>query len=162
MTLWNKIKNIDFMVSGACLACLVFLTVMGVVMRYVARNPFTWLEEVQKALITWIAFYAGSVAFRTSGHVAIEILVDAMPESAQKAVGYLIHVVVVGTLLFLAYNGMSLAMLHAGVEKTTNILKIPYWLIDSAVPIGCLLMCVNYVIASVFGLVDDDEEVSYE
>ena len=161
MTVWNKIKNIDFVVSGVCLAGLVLLTVMGVVMRYVAHNPFTWLEEVQKALITWIAFYAGSAAFRTSGHVDIEILVDAMPEPAQKAVGYLIHAVVVGTLLFLAYNGLSLAMLHAGVEKTTNILKIPYWFIDSAVPIGCLLMCVNYVVTAVFGT-EDEEVISYE
>ena len=106
MTVWNKIKNIDFVVSGVCLAGLVLLTVMGVVMRYV-------------------------------------------------------HAVVVGTLLFLAYNGLSLAMLHAGVEKTTNILKIPYWFIDSAVPIGCLLMCVNYVVTAVFGT-EDEEVISYE
>ncbi len=52
-------------------------------------------------------------------------------------------------------------MLHAGVEKTTNILKIPYWFIDSAVPIGCLLMCVNYVVTAVFGT-EDEEVISYE
>lgn len=148
---WDKIKNIDFIISGICLAALVFLTLLGVVMRYVVHNPLIWLEEVQKGLMVWIAFYAGSVAFRHAGHVAIEILVDAMPESVQKTMEYLIGAIVVIILLFVAYNGLSLAILHAGVEKTTNILKIPFWFIDSAVPIGCILMCINFICEKVFG-----------
>ncbi|MGI6069056.1 MAG: TRAP transporter small permease [Blautia sp.] len=160
-TVWDKVKNIDFILSGICLAALVTLTILGVVMRYVVHNPFTWLEEVQKGLMVWISFYAGSIAFRTGGHVAIEILVDAMPISLQKVMEHVIEAVVVVTLLFVAYNGASLMMLHASVDKVTNILKIPYWLIDSAVPIGCLLMCINFICSRVHGI-EEIEEVQHE
>lgn len=156
-TLWNKTKNIDFVLSGVCLVVLIFLTVLGVVMRYFLNNPLTWLEEVQKGLMVWITFYAGSVAFRMQGHVAIEILVDAMPEKTQKLMECLISVAVVVILLFLAYNGISLTLLHHRVEKATNILRIPYWLIDSAVPIGCLMMCVNFIASRFFK--EEAEEV---
>lgn len=147
---WNKVKKVDLVLSGICLAVLVLLTMLGVIMRYFFNNPLTWLEEVQKALMVWIAFYAGSVAFRMQGHVAIEILVDAMPKNAQKVMEYLISAVVVIILLFIGYNGYSLAVLHHSVDKVTNILKIPYWLIDSAVPLGCLMMCVNFICSKIF------------
>ncbi len=56
----------------------------GVLMRYIFNNPFTWEEELQLACMVWITFLAAPAAFRTKSHVAIEILVDALPKSLEK------------------------------------------------------------------------------
>lgn len=67
----NKIlhilSNVDVYVSCLCLITLIGITFLGVICRYVIGQPFTWLEEVQLALLTWIGFLGASAAFRTGG-----------------------------------------------------------------------------------------------
>lgn len=144
-----QIKNIDFLISGLCLVGLVTLTILGVVMRYAVNSPLTWLEEVQMLLIIWLSFFGGSAAFRLQNHVAIEILVDLLPKKLQKVIEVFIVLIVSAVLLFLVIRGYDFVARLAGARRLSNVLRIPYALVYSAVPIGGALMLINFWVAEI-------------
>ena len=143
------ICNLDFIIAGIALIGLVFLTVLGVVMRYFLNNPITWLEEVQMMLIVWLTMYGGSAVFRLRGHVAIEVIVDMCARPVRDALRVVVFFIVLGVLAFVVWNGAMLVMQLYGNERTTSVLGISYAFVYSAVPIGCTLMIINFVMAEI-------------
>lgn len=137
-------KNLDLYISAISLVVLVILTTMGVLMRYVVGKPFTWLEEIQLFCMVWIVFGAAGIAFRTHNHVAIEIVVDAMPSKVQKVVEYFIDAIVLIVLAYLLYQSVGFVKLFLRSGRSTSMLEIPYWLIYLIAPLSCIDMLVSY------------------
>ncbi|MCD8352287.1 MAG: TRAP transporter small permease [Planctomycetaceae bacterium] len=145
--------NLDLILAGVCLVALLCATIFGVIMRYVVNSPLTWMEEVQMLCIIWLVFFGGSAAFRLQAHVAIEILVDAMPRWMKKAVEVIIFLVVTAVLLFIAYRGYEYVARLAGGRRVSNVLRIPYALTYAALPLGAALMLVNFWAAEIKKLI---------
>lgn len=138
----NVIANLDAIVAGVGLILVVGMTVTGVIMRKVVGRPFAWLEEMQIFFFVWTIYFGGSVAFRTGNQVSIDLVAARLKPRARRildAVDYLITIVV---LVYLTYGGYQLMM--SVTKKVTPYFKISYSLIDVAVPIGCILMIVQY------------------
>lgn len=157
---WNYLLNLDLVLTGITFIVLVSITFAGVIMRYFVNNPLVWLEEVQLMCFVWIAFFGAGAAFRTGNHVAIEFIVDKLPESLKKIAEVLIYVVVLAVLGYFFMQGSNLVKQMVRTGRTTNIFKIPYEIIYSAFPIGCILMIVNYTIMSfqtLFGYKDEEK-----
>ena len=63
------LDRIEVAVASLVLAVLIGVTFVGVPMRYIFSQPFTWEEEFQLACMVWITFLAAPAAFRTKSHV---------------------------------------------------------------------------------------------
>lgn len=154
-TIVNRILKLDAIFAGISVTLLIGITFFGVFARYLFNSPFTWLEEVQMFLILWTVFLGGSVAVRDHGHVAITFIVDMLPESLQKIVDVLIFIVMAIVMYFVAINAIDLILLYIRSNRVTNLLNIPYQLIYFVVPLGCLLIVINYllqVLEHLFGI----------
>ena len=141
-SLWH----FDFALSGLSLTALIILTSMGVISRYMLNNPITWLEEVQMMLIVWTTFMGGSVAVRMKGHVAIEVIVELFPTAVQRVLSRIVLVFVIAVLAVVAVQGVNLIAQLASTNRVTSILHIPYAMIYSAMPIGCVMMIGNLIL----------------
>ncbi|GHS94906.1 hypothetical protein AGMMS50276_08730 [Synergistales bacterium] len=148
----NIIFNLDIVVASVSLVLLIILTFGGVIMRYLVGRPLTWLEEVQLACMVWIVFAAGGAAFRTGNHVAIEMVVDAMPKKAQKIMEYLIGVVVVLVLGYLFIQSIGFTKLFISSGRSTSMLNIPYALIYGVAPVSYIIMIGSYFYACIRGV----------
>lgn len=162
-SLIRKILGLDVVISGVALIVLVVLTFCGSLMRYLMNSPIIWQEEIQIGLAIWVIFFGASAAFRYSNHIAIDMIVDMFPKSIQKIIECCIAIVTIIVLGFILINGKNLIVQFINTNRTTNILHIPSQYIYSAIPIGCFLMIVNYIIAEIkviFGidLIDIGEE----
>lgn len=144
--LLQRLLNVDVLLAGICLIILVSITFMGVIMRYFFSNPFVWQEEIQLWLFLWIAFFGGSAAFREKSHVEIDVIVELLPKKVQKVVQILIYALVVIVLGYLCRKGMMMVDQFIATNKSTFVLSIPSSLIYSVVPVGCVLMIINYTI----------------
>ncbi|WP_343185005.1 TRAP transporter small permease [Anoxynatronum sibiricum] len=144
----NYLLNLDLVLTGAAFLVLVTITFAGVIMRYFVNRPLVWLEEVQLMCFVWIVFFGAGAAFRTGSHVAIDMLVDRFPQQLRKIVEILIYIAVVLVLGYFMIQGWSLVQQMGQTNRLTNIFKIPYTLIYAAFPIGCVLMIINYSIAT--------------
>lgn len=144
--IFKILKLLDSSVSGIALIILVAITSSGVLMRYVFNRPFSWQEEVQLWCYVWLTFFGGSLAFRHGGHVAIEVLTDLFPRPLQRAVNAFVYLVVAFLLLYLGYHGLSFVKLQREIQRMTNVLHVPYYLICLALPIGSILMFISWTI----------------
>lgn len=149
--------NLDVFVASIVLVVLVVLTSLGVVMRYVMKHPFTWLEEVQLFCMVWIVFCGAGVAFRTGSHVAIEMIVDLFPKKVQRIIGYFIDLVVVLVVGYLFKQSLGFIGMLFQNGRTTNMLGIPYWLDYGIAPISYILMIVSYFYGKYIRKEEDSE-----
>lgn len=144
--IWKSLLgNLDILVASIALIVLIVLTFVGVIMRYILGNPFTWLEEVQLFCMVWIVFAAGGAAFRTGSHVAIEMVVEMFPESIQKIIGYLIDIVVFLVIAYLFYNSIGFIGMFAKNGRSSSMLKIPMTVQYGIAPVSYVLMIISYV-----------------
>ena len=138
--------NFDYLVAAISLLILVAVTFMGVIMRYFANNPIIWQEEVQSWCMVWIVFIGASAAVRTGGHIAIDFIVDLMPERIKTIIEYLGYGVFIAVLIYLFVQGNVLVKQLFDTGRTTNILRVPYSLIYGVMPLGCVLMIINQIV----------------
>ncbi len=154
----SKLINLDVLVASVVLALLILLTFLGVVWRRVFGAPFTWLEEIQLACMVWIVFAAAGAAFRYGNHVAIEMIVDLMPEKIQKVFTVFISAVVVAVISYLFIQSIGFIQLFVNSGRTTPMLKIPYAFIYGIAPVSYILMIFNYFYALIKGVKSEAKE----
>lgn len=138
------VANLDVIVASAALAVLIILTFLGVIMRYLVGQPFTWMEELQLFCMVWIVFAAGGAAFRTESHVAIEMVVEMFPEKIQKAMEYAVDVIVLLVVGFLFYCSIRFLNVFVANGRTTSMLGIPMQIQYGIAPVSYILMIVSY------------------
>ncbi|MCI8295110.1 MAG: TRAP transporter small permease [Lachnospiraceae bacterium] len=156
----NRILSIDYLIAGLCLTILVVVTFVGVIFRYFLNAPLIWEEEIQLMMITWTIYFGAAAAFRTGGHIAIDMIVDMFPVKIQKVFDILIFLVTTGVLGFLMMNGAALVRQFIRTGRTTNILRIPSQYVYVAIPVGCALMLVSntvYFVRKLSGVEQGEE-----
>lgn len=135
--------NLDVTVACVLIVGLIVLTFVGVLKRYILRSPITWMEEIQMLLFLWVVFLGGSGAFRAGSHIAIEIVVDALPKKIGGLVerfDVLLQLIILG-YLFTQEMTYYLQLISAG--KLTTLLRLPYGLVYLVVPVGGALMIIS-------------------
>lgn len=143
---WKDIfLNLDVYVSSIIMIILIVITFLGVIFRYIVGKPFTWLEEVQLMCMVWIGFLSAGAAFRNGSHIAIEMVVDALPLAGQKAVNWFIRIVVLFVLSYLFKQCIGYFMLFIRNGRLTPVLRIPYSAVYFVAPLSCALMIISYI-----------------
>ena len=143
-----RIKNLDLIIAGVTLGILICYTFIAVIMRYFINRPIYWGEEFQLICIIIIVFFGAGAGFRTGSHVAIDFLVDFFPMKIQKIVTIFMYCLsMVFMVYFFIQSSVFVRQMYL-THRVTNILRIPFFLIYAAFPVGCLLIIVNYSIAT--------------
>jgi C4-dicarboxylate transporter DctQ subunit len=125
---------------GAALAFASLLLFVNVVLRYVFHWPISWAEEVSLYLMVWIVFIGGSMAVRTRGHMAIDLLPLVLsPKSRQRLSVFVALLALVFFAVFFWYSGQHVLRVQ-GIGQTTPVMGAPMWLAYLAMPVGSALM----------------------
>ena len=146
--LLSKLSNFDLAIAGTALGALILYTFIGVIMRYFVNRPITWGEEFQLLCIVIIIFFGAGAGFRTGNHVAIDFIVDRFPWKAQRVIVLIMYVISVVVMVYFFIQSSMFVRQMLITRRTTNILRIPFFLIYSAFPFGCFLIIVNNTIAT--------------
>ncbi len=145
---WLKILcNLDLFLASIALLILTMVTFVAVIMRYVLRTPLLWQEEAQAFCQVWLIFLGGSIAFRQGSIVAIEMVVDGLPEKRKKIVEYIVDFIVIFTLTFLLVKSQQFVALQAKSNQVSSILRIPNKIQYGIAPYGIGLMIISYLMA---------------
>ncbi|MEE6294810.1 TRAP transporter small permease [Georgenia wangjunii] len=87
-------------------AVLVAVVVWQVASRELVGDPSTWSEEAARQLFVWLGLLASAYVFGQRGHIAVELLVRKLPESAERVVAILVQVLVLAfALVVLVWGG---------------------------------------------------------
>ncbi len=122
--------------AALALFILVVMTISAVFMRYFMGQPIQWTEEMSGFLMIWVVMLGGVVAERDRAHLTIPFVVDMLPGKIKRVVATVVALASIGLLLYMAWLGYSLAVMAQ--FKVTQILKISWYWIDLAVPVGTI------------------------
>lgn len=154
------LMNFDLLLASAILTLLIVLTFLGVVWRYIFNAPFTWLEEVQTSCMVWIVFAAAGAAFRTGNHVAIEMVVDLMPQKMQKVMEWLISVVIVIVIGYLFFQSIGFIQVFLKSGRSTSMLHIPYSVVYGIAIVSYIDMIISYFYSIIKGVKSEAKEAA--
>lgn len=156
----NILANFDIAVASVILAILIVLTFLGVIWRYIFNAPFTWLEEVQTSCMVWIVFAAAGAAFRSGNHVAIEMVVDLMPEKMQKIMEVIISVIVVVVIGYLFFQSIGFIQVFLKSGRSTSMLHIPYAGVYGIAILSYIDMIISYFYSVKVGVKSEAKEAA--
>jgi len=144
----SKMQNIDVAIAGIVLGILIIYTFFAVIMRYFVNRPIYWGEEFQLICIITIVFFGAGAGFRTGSHIAIDFLVDLLPVKLQKIITVIIYLISIVVMIYFFIQSSAFVRQMFVTRRITDILRIPFYVIYTAFPIGCALIIVNYTIVT--------------
>ena len=130
-------------VAGSALVVVVLVTCWGVVTRYVTQDPATWAGEVAGIAFAWMVFLGAAACFKYGMHVAIDMLVVALPAPLRRALMALVDVLVLAFLAILFVLAVQFSI-DAWTDPT-SVLRLPRSVTYVSVVIGSACMAVRYV-----------------
>jgi TRAP-type C4-dicarboxylate transport system permease small subunit len=131
--------SVTWMITGL----LVVLVMVNVVARYVFGLGVLWAEEVSRLMFVWVVFLGAYIALCRKGHMAIVMVVDALPDMPRRLVRALGWVLVLVFLVVLAFSGYRLVASTLGFGRTTPILGISAAWAYLSVPVAAALMALR-------------------
>jgi TRAP-type transport system small permease protein len=91
------------------LVLLIAAVLYQVIGRYVFNDTPTWAESGAVLLVLYVTMLGMAVGVRDAGHIGLESLLVLAPDSVRLKMELLIHVLVLGFGLVMAYNCALLA-----------------------------------------------------
>ena len=86
------------------------VVLLGVIFRYIIRQPLSWSEEVARYLMIWAASLAVSIGIMRREHLGISVLISRLPHFAQKCAAVLVNLCVLWFLWILTKFGYFMAL----------------------------------------------------
>ena len=147
MTLVKKLCQLhDFLttlaaaLAGIGLIAIVTAYVYEVVTRYVFDSPTAWVSDFVSYALAATVFLALPKVTRDKGHVAVTVLVDALPDRVADTLYVVLSSLGFAGLAFASWISLqeNIRQYQKGIE-TLAIVAIPQWWVSGFITFGLLL-----------------------
>jgi TRAP-type C4-dicarboxylate transport system permease small subunit len=97
-------------ISGIAILLMSLIIPWGIYARYVMGSGSSWPEPVAVLLMVTFTFFGAAATYRASGHIAVGMLTDQLPERLQWICTKLVDVLMIGICVFVMVWGTKLSM----------------------------------------------------
>lgn len=119
--------------------CLILLlTILLVVLRYLFNSSIMGGNELMGYLFIYTTSLGAAVSICKNEHIRISYFVDLLPQSAQRLVNALNYLLV--ALINLVIAWLSYSWISQVGQAPSPVMRIPMWIVEISVPIGCLFV----------------------
>lgn len=135
----------------AVLGFIILIGSVQIFLRYTPGiNALNWVDEIMRYLNIWVVFLAASIGVKESTHLSMDYFLNKFfPAKTIRVVKKITHVVVILSLGLLVYHG-TLRVL-ANRNAVIQSLPISISLFYLAIPVGCSLILLDYVLILLYG-----------
>lgn len=130
---------------GGALAFTSLLLFANVVLRYAFLAPLNWAEELTLYLMVWIVFVGGSIAVRTRGHIAIDLLPLVLSPANRRRLAIGVSVAALAFFAVFFWTSLQHVLRVQSIDQRTPVMQAPMWLTYLAMPAGTFLMALRTV-----------------
>lgn len=150
-TLFLRLEAGVVRLEGLMLFCilvaLLFTLAMQVMSRFFMDFPLAWTEELGRVLQIWLVFIGAAVGTHRCEHFVVELFMDKVNFPGKAAVARLIDLSTVGFFALLAW--VSATTMLKGSSQILPTLGISIAWSYAAIPVGCALMVLHFLMATV-------------
>lgn len=145
MNLINKVlhkANIAIVYFAmACLVAMAFITVTGVLLRYVFNTGLQWGEEITLVLVIWFTFIALAMGVRLNLHIHISILPGKLPAAVEVFLTKLKQSLILATgIIFLLFGWKLVEITSRSILPATGL---PNAIMYLPVPVSSILIILD-------------------
>lgn len=127
------------------LAVMTLLTFCQVVLRHVFNSGWVWSLEATTYAFAALVLIGMSYCVRTQSHIAIELLVNKLPQRIRHYIVLsAVACCVVYALLMLYGSGVFVQRLYVLGHDARDV-PLPKWLLTTTMPLGFLLLAVRFI-----------------
>ena len=134
-------------VAGTFMVVMSLTTFANVLARYLFNSPIQWAEELARYAFIWVVFMGAVVCTKRKRHIAIDILLPALPAPVSAWVRVAADLCTLAVALAIVYYG---AKLTAAATQITATLQVPHYVVYVVVPFSAALISV-YTIGDLRG-----------
>jgi C4-dicarboxylate transporter, DctQ subunit len=142
---FDKLLDIMAVLAGVILVFICAAVCYTIGMRYLFHTTTIWIAQTTEYALLWIVFLATTWLLRDGGHIITDIIYSHLSEKSRR---YL-------DCVMFAFGGLScLVMLYFGsaymfeciANNITDVraVTVPKWIVFSIIPIGSLLLSIQF------------------
>ena len=120
--------------SAVLLALMLAVALAQIASRGLFNHTLDWAEEVARWALVWGALLAAPMGYRAAGHVAITLLVEALPPRLLYAVAIAINLLIGWICLVFLLEGV--AFVGRGATLVATALPVSMGWVYSIVPVA--------------------------
>ena len=141
----------EALVSGL-LFVMMMVIFLAVLERFLFKMGITWIEEFARYVSVWAAFIGSSLAVKKGAHIGIEAFVQILPKKIRQVEELLVDLAGLAFSVVVVYIGIELIQKLLRTNQLSPAMRIPIAWAYIAVPVGCGLMGVHYLIKFITGV----------
>jgi TRAP-type C4-dicarboxylate transport system permease small subunit len=145
----------EFVLSYSIIA-MAALLIIGVFMRTVMNSSLTFSEEVASALLVLVSFFGLGYCARKGKHITMSIVFDMVSNKYKKLFMIVISFVSAIATSYITFLAVKYVLSVQKLGRVTPALQIPIYIVYSVVPLGFLLVTIEYIRTFIFNISDKD------
>ncbi len=138
----NLLNKTAIALIAIALATMTVVVFTQVVFRVVEAS-IPWSEELARYLMIYLTFLGASIGIKYKAHIAIEVLITALPHKFQQMAELLVSVILAVTCGILVWYGLMLV--DTTMIQSSPALKIKMGYIYASIVIGATFSLVHLI-----------------
>lgn len=133
-------------VAAGAVGIAAVVYVAEVIARYGLNDPLNWSGDIGSYMLCAMVFLALPLITRQRGHIAVTVVIEALPAALIGKVMRVLEVISAVVLLIVAFFVIDLCIrqYHQGV-LTTMANQIPRWWLTAVMAFGIVLSAFNFI-----------------
>jgi TRAP-type C4-dicarboxylate transport system permease small subunit len=144
---WRAASDqLNRVVTGVCIVCILAMLAIsfaGFFYQLVTGSALSWTYSLARLFVPWIGMLSITVAFKHGEHVAMAVLLQALPPRAVTIVSYA-NVAIIGILaLLLVWFGWQFFINTTHYNMVSDQIQIHQRFVAACVPLTGLILLVH-------------------
>ena len=145
--------------AGAAFGAMAFIVVYEVLMRWLGWRPPGWPVAVSEFTLLYDTVLAAPWVLRHSGHAQVTTLLVFLPPRARLALGRAVSLLGAVVCALVAWYALRITLGAQGLEIRS--FAMPKWVVYAPLPLGFLLLSIEFARHMVRGTLFAGEEFEY-
>lgn len=141
-----RVENLFAALGVWGLAFVLFAVCLEIVMRGLFNRPQQWISETTEYALLYITFLGTAWLQRQNGHVAVDLLTNALSERWRRALSIVSAVIgiVIGVVFTWFGASATINALMRGAYRPT-VLEFPTWIVLAVIPVGGAVLGLRFL-----------------
>ena len=138
------IRSVNY-ISCALIVAMMLLTVIDVLLRYLFTRPIAGSVEIVELMLVVIVFFGIAFTGLQKGHVALDLVVNRLPERARAFVYSITCALSLFTFSLIVWQSIVQARWAQGKNIVTGVWGISQFPFYYIIAFGCILLCIVFL-----------------
>lgn len=138
--------------SGSCIAITALIVCYEVFMRGLFNAPTEWSIEISVYLVLISGFLGLAAALADDKHICVDLLTTKLPAKLRQTLEITVSVAGLLFSYVLFTEGLDMTFTSYELMRTsTSTLRIPLFIPHASIPLGAILLCLQFVRKMLYG-----------